>query len=169
MKIPIETKRYVIRRFEKSDLPGFLSFMLNEESTKYLMFEEDQKTESGARVLFDYVRGVYDSNEPVHSYAVAEKENNQYMGSCGYAPYDDGIVECYYSVNQDETGRGIATEVLSALVKLLSSKVEVRAYCHPENAAAHAVAKKSGFKPRGIQYHKNFGSSGEFFVFEQNS
>jgi len=169
MKTPIETKRFVIRRFEESDLHDFLSFMLNEESTKYLMFEAEQKTETGARALFDYVCGAYVSSEPVHSYAIAEKETNQYVGSCGYAPYDDGVVECYYSVNKDEVGKGIATEVTSALAKLLSSEVEVRAYCHPENYAAHSVAKKSGFDPRGIQNHKNFGNSGELFVYERNS
>ncbi|AOY87714.1 GNAT family N-acetyltransferase [Marinobacter salinus] len=169
MKIPIETKRFVIRRFEESDLKGFLSFMLNEGSTKYLMFEAEQKTEIGARALFDYVRDAYDSNEPVHSYAVAEKGTNRYVGSCGYAPYDDGIVECYYSINNDDVGKGIATEVTSALARLLSTEVEVRAYCHPENYAAHAVAEKSGFEPKGIQNHKNFGNSGRLFVYERSS
>jgi [ribosomal protein S5]-alanine N-acetyltransferase len=169
MKIPIETTRFVIRRFEESDKQSFLSFMLNEESTKYLMFEAEQKTETGARSLFDYVRGAYDSNEPIHSHAIAEKENNRYVGSCGYSPYDDGIVECYFSVNNDEVGKGIATEVTSALAKLLTSEVEVRAYCHPENYAAHAVAKKSGFEPKGIQNHINFGNSGELFVYERIS
>lgn len=169
MKIPFETERFVIRRFDESDLQRFLSFMLNEKSTKYLMFEDEQKTEAGAKALFDYVRGAYDSNEPIHSYVIAEKETNQYIGSCGYAPYDDGIVECYYSVNNDEARKGIATEVTKALAKLLSPEVEVRAYCHPENYAAHAVAKKSGFNPKGIQDHKNFGNSGELFVYQRNS
>lgn len=73
MKIPIETTRFVIRRFEESDIQSFLSFMLNEESTKHLMFEAEQKTETEARSLFDYVRGAYDSNELIHSYAIAEK------------------------------------------------------------------------------------------------
>ena len=169
IKTPIETERFVIRRFEKSDLPNFLSFMLNEDSTKYLMFEVEQKTEAGARALFDYVCGAYDSTEPVHSYAVAEKETNRYVGSCGYAPYDDGVVECYFSVNQEEVGKGIATEVTSVLAKLLSADVEVRAYCHPENHAAHSVARKSGFSPRGIRNHKTFGNSGELFVYERNT
>ncbi len=169
MKIPFETARFVIRRFNDSDLLRFLSFMLNEESTKYLMFEDEQKTDVGARSLFDYVCGAYDSEEPVHSYAIAEKATDLYVGSCGYAPYDDGIVECYYSVNDDSAGKGIATEVTSVLAEVLSSEAEVRAYCHPENHAAHAVAKKSGFKSRGIHKHKNFGNYGELFVYKRTS
>lgn len=46
MKIPIETERFVIHRFEENDLQSFLSFMFNENSTKYLMFEAEQKTEA---------------------------------------------------------------------------------------------------------------------------
>lgn len=168
MELPFETKRFVIRRFEEDDFDGFLSFMLDKQSTKYLMFDDEQKTEPGARMLFDYVCGAYDSNQPIHSYAIADKTTNRYVGSCGYAPYDNGIVECYYSVNQDETGKGVATEVTSAMAPLLATEAEVRAYCHPENIAAHAVAKKSGFDSKGIQPHKNFGISAELFVFEQN-
>ena len=47
-------------------MQAFLEFMLDEESTKFLMFEAEQKTESGAKAFFDYVRGAYDSSKPVH-------------------------------------------------------------------------------------------------------
>ncbi|MEL6246988.1 MAG: GNAT family protein [Cyanobacteria bacterium J06627_15] len=165
MKIPIETERFVIRKLEEKDLPSFLSFMLDAESTAYLMFEPEQKTEAGATALFNDVRSAYDSPDPVHSYAIAEKDSDRYVGSCGYAPYSEGVVECYYSVNPAETGQGIATEMTSALARELSKTAEVRAYCHPENYAAHAVARKAGFVPRGIQKHQNFGIEGELFVY----
>ncbi|NJN72148.1 MAG: GNAT family N-acetyltransferase [Limnothrix sp. RL_2_0] len=167
MNIPLETSRFVLRRFEAKDLPRFLEFMLDDHSTQYLMFEAEQKTETGAKELFEYVCAAYDSPEPIHSYAIAAKETNRYVGSCGYAPYDDGICECYYSINSDETGKGIATEVTTVMVAELAKEVEVRAYCHPENVTAHAVAKKSGFVPMGIQKHQNFGNEGELFVFKR--
>ena len=169
IKIPMETSRFVIRRFEENDFQSFLNFMLDEESTKFLMFENEQKTESGAKALFDYVCGAYNSSEPVHSYAIAEKDTNRYVGSCGYAPYDDGIVECYFSINREEVGKGIATETTSALVKELSNVVEVRAYCHPENYAAHSVARKSGFESKGIHKHRNFENTGELFIYKPGS
>lgn len=169
LKVPLETRRFIIRRFEEKDFLAFLEFMLDEESTKFLMFETEQKTEAGAKALFDYVYGAYDSSEPVHSYAIAEKETNRYLGSCGYAPYDEGVVECYYSVNREEIGKGIATEATSALVKELSKEVEVRAYCHPENYAAHSVARKSGFVAKGVHKHKNFGNTGDLFVYTRST
>ena len=169
MKIPLETQRFFIRRFEPDDLPSFLNFILDEVSTRYLMFEAEQKTEDGAIALFEFVRSAYDSPEPINSYAIAEKETNRYLGSCGYAPYDEGIYECYYSVNRAETGQGIATEAIAALVKELSNEAEVRAYCHPENHAAHSVAKKCGFTPMGMQTHQHFGNQGELFIFRRRS
>ena len=45
--------------------------------------------------------------------------------------------------------------------------MEVRAYCHPENHAAHAVAKKAGFIHNGRRLHQNFGIAGELFVYKK--
>ncbi|AFY38738.1 GCN5-related N-acetyltransferase [[Leptolyngbya] sp. PCC 7376] len=165
MDIPLETERFVIRQFQIADLPHFLSFMLNENSTQYLMFEPEQKTKAGAIALFDFVREAYDTTEPIHSYAIAIKSDNLYVGSCGYAPYTEGILECYYSVNEAHLNQGIATETLRTLVAELTTIAEVRAYCHPENYPAHAVAKKAGFISQGIQKHEHFNQEGELFIF----
>ncbi len=165
IKFPIITEKLIIRRLKPEDLDSFLNFMVNPESTKYLAFEESQKTEDGAKALFEYVYGAYDSEEPVHSYAIADKYSNQYLGSCGFAVYDTDIVECYYCVNAEHIGKGIATEATKALASSLSKHKEVRAYCHPENKAAHAVAIKSGFHSEGMSMHKNFGFAGMLFIY----
>lgn len=166
---PLKTKRFVIRKFEPKDLGDFLDFMLDEESTKYLAFNDEQKTEEGAKTLFDFVCSSYKSENPVHAYAIAKKGSDRYVGSCGFAPYDDGIFECYYSINKSECGKGVATEVTKAMVEVLSKTSEVRAYCHPENYSAHAVAKKAGFIPKGLSLHKNFGIEGELFIYQKDS
>lgn len=72
-------------------------------------------------------------------------------------------------MNKDETGKGVSTEVIKALVGELSHEAEVRAYCHPENYAAHSVARKCGFMPMGINKHKNFGNEGEMFLYKRKS
>ncbi len=166
MKEPLFTERFIIRRFESADWSRFLAFMLDEESTRYLMFAIEQKTEQGAKALFDYVCASYESEEPIHSYAIADKRSNRYVGSCGYAPYEEGVFECYYSVNKEEEGRGVATEAIKALAATLAQKAEVRAYCHPDNRAAHAVAIKSGFVSLGLQQHQHFDTEGQLFVYD---
>ncbi len=164
----IFTERLIIRRFEEEDLEPFLDFMLDSESTKYLMFEDIQKTKAGAKELFDFVYASYDSPKPVHSYVIADKNTGQYLGSCGYADYDDSIVEVYYCINKPFRGKTIATEAIKALATRLSSVSEVRAYCHPENKTAHAVAINSGFLSKGMAMHKNFGIEELLFVFQCN-
>ncbi|MEE9190943.1 MAG: GNAT family N-acetyltransferase [Candidatus Neomarinimicrobiota bacterium] len=169
IQIPIETDRLVIRRFKEKDLKAFLEFMLDAEATQYLTFEDKQKTEGGAKALFDYVCSAYDSGQPIHSYVIAEKSSDRYLGSCGYTPYDEGIYECYYSVNKSEQGDGIATEATRAITEQLARAHELRAYCHPKNYAAHAVARKVGFKPQGIKLHKNLSIESELFVYPKNN
>jgi RimJ/RimL family protein N-acetyltransferase len=44
-----------------------------------------------------------------------DPESNRCLGSCGFAHYDRGIVECYFCVNAEHRGRGIATEAVGAL------------------------------------------------------
>lgn len=167
--IPFETERLRIRRFESKDLDAFLEFMLDEDSTKYLMFEDAQRTEQGARELFQFVSNSYDSPDIVHSYAIADKTTDEYLGSCGYSPYAEGIVQIYYSVNRGHWGEGIASEAVHDLTRGLSNHVEVRAYCDPNNQAAHAVAKNAGLESEGIQLHEHFGVEGELFVYKQGS
>ncbi len=166
IQLPIFTERLIIRRFEEEDLEPFLDFMLDAEPTKYLMFEDAQKTKTGAKELFDFACASYYSAEPVHSYVIAEKNTNQYLGSCGFAEYDEGIVEVYYSINKPFRDKTTATEATRELATRLSSVSEVRAYCHPENRAAHAVAINSGFLSKGMAKHKNFGIEGLLFVFQ---
>ncbi|PPT05643.1 acetyltransferase (GNAT) family protein [Geitlerinema sp. FC II] len=169
MKLPLETQKFIIRQFQPQDLTGFLAFMLDRESTEYLMFDEEQKTQDGATALFEAVCASYNSLDPICSYAIAEKQSNNYVGSCGFAPYDRGILECYYSINKERTGEGIATEIVKVLAETLSKDAEVRAYCHPENFAAHAVAKKCGFMPMGIHKHKHFNAEGELFIYKRRT
>ena len=165
--VPLETERFIIRRFQPKDLSSFLEFMLDDESTKYLAFGDEQKTDDGAKALFDFVCSSYESESPIHSYVIAEED--RYVGSCGFAPYDEGIYECYYCVNKTERGKGVATEVTKAIAQVLSETLEVRAYCHPENYAAHAVAKKAGFIHNGLSLHKNFRTESELFIYKRDS
>ncbi|VEP13063.1 GNAT family N-acetyltransferase [Hyella patelloides LEGE 07179] len=166
INLPLETDRLIIRHFIDSDLEFFLSFMLNEESTKYLMFSAEQKTQSGAQYLFNFVCNSYNTENPIYSFAIADKKSNRYLGSCGFAPYDKGIYEIYYSINSSEEGNGLATEAIKAIVVPLAQKVEVRAYCHPQNNSAHNVALKSGFVFKNLATHKNFGNEGYLFIYQ---
>jgi len=163
--MPLVTERLTIRRFEPRDVESYLQFMLDEESTRYITFEAEQKTEAGAKGLFEYVTQHYDTPEAVHAYAIADRATDGYVGSCGFAPYAEGVVECYYCVNPEHRGRGFAAEAATALIQVLAEIAEVRAYCHPDNTAAHAVARRCGMSHAGHTRHEHSGLEGELFVY----
>ena len=169
ISLPITTSRLEIRQLEPRDQQGFVRFMVDEDSTRFLNFTPEQKTAAGAQALFDFVLLSYGTREVIHAYAIADKATGTYWGSCGFSPYDDGVVECYYCVNPEQQGQGIASEATAALVQQLSKRVEVRAYCHAENVAAHAVAKRAGLQHIGTGEHKHSGLQGDVFAIPRSA
>ncbi|QQS41349.1 MAG: GNAT family N-acetyltransferase [Acidobacteriota bacterium] len=166
MNMPISTERLEIRQLRPGDLPKFIECMTDPGSTRYLQFEEEQKTKKGAAGLSEAVLASFRSDGPVHSYAIVEEESGEFVGSCGYAPYSGGIVEVCCTVNRERTGRGFATEAARALAEILGEEFEVRAYWDPGNVAAHRVALRAGFEDKGIPAHEVFGNEGRLFVFK---
>lgn len=164
----LKTDRLTIRPFQEKDLKGFLDFMLDKEATKYLMFSKEQKTKKGAAELFNFVISSYDADTPIHSYVVADKNDN-FVGSCGFSEIDKDkkIYECYYSILPSMWRNGYATESMKALIqycfKTLKVK-EVRAYMSPENPMSAGVASKNGMTYAGIQKHPLFQNEGKLYV-----
>jgi RimJ/RimL family protein N-acetyltransferase len=162
--LPIVTRRLRIRRFEERDREAFLAFMLDPDCTRYLVFPDEMKTREGASGLLDAVMASYDSGERVHSYVIARAKDDLYVGSCGLAPYPEGGCEVYYALNPEHQGRGYAAEAMAAFLAELPADLTVRAFCHPENHAAHAVARRLGMVCMGEQEHAGFGTTGILFV-----
>ena len=85
MKLPpvIETARLIIRRHLAEDREPFVQFMTDDEATRYLTFDAEQRTPEGAAKLFDYVLESYNTEDPVFALAIVDKETGAYVGSCG--------------------------------------------------------------------------------------
>lgn len=164
LNVPITTKRTQIRKFRPDDREPFLAFMLEPDNMRFLAFPEGVKTEVGASELLDQVIAAYDSEEPIHSYAIAHSSNDEYLGSCGLSPYPGGGCEIYFALNPAHRGQGYATEAMDALLASLPDDTVVRAFCHPDNHDAHAVAERLGLVSRGEHLHAQFGTTGRLFV-----
>lgn len=168
MKLPalISADRFVVRPFLEADMAAYLEFMLDPEATRYLLLEPEQKTEAGARALFDFVRRSYETDEPVWALAIAT-EADGFIGSCGVSPIEPTIYECYYSLLPRHWGRGYATEATAALVGHLFSETpltEIRAYMSPDNPNSAGVARRVGMQFRGPATHPAFGNEGVLYA-----
>jgi len=168
LKLPeaIQADRLTIRPFKRDDLPGFISFMTGETTTRHLMFTEDQKTVDGARTLLESIISSYASESPVFACAITLKGDDSFIGSCGISPISDEVFECYYSLLPSHWGNGYATEALKALLDYCfqdDSVKEVRAYVSPENHRSARVAERAGMAYMGIQPHPIWENEGRLY------
>ena len=164
----IETERLTIRPFEPKDLDAYLDFMTDAEATRYLMFTDEQRTEAGARELFEAVRDSYSTDEPIIACAIARREDDAFVGSCGVSELDaPGQLECYYSLLPAHWKKGYATEATAALLRYCFAQDavdEVWAFMSPENPNSVGVAERVGMEDRGVQEHPVFGNTGRAYV-----
>jgi RimJ/RimL family protein N-acetyltransferase len=94
-----------------------------------------------------------ESDPWVHGFAMVRRGSGTVVGYCGFkgAPLD-GMVEIAYGVNDDERGKGYATEAATALVAfaLGARGVDVvRAHTLPESHASQRILAKCGFERVG--------------------
>jgi ribosomal-protein-alanine N-acetyltransferase len=173
MQLPetLTTERLTIRKFRAEDKPRFIEFMTDKESTKYLEFSATQKTPEGASHLLDFILNSYETDEPVFSMAIEDKEHG-YIGFCGISKIDDTAWECYYSLNRKYWGKGFASEAMLEVIdwcRKNSVIKELRAYLHPENKESEQVAIGLGMENREIQMHPVFEHKRKLYAMEVSS
>ena len=93
-------------------------------------------------------RGEFDLGKD-YVYGVFNRDESQVLGGTGlHMRLGEGAREIGYWIHKDHIGRGLATELTTALTKVAFKvdRVErVEIHCDPENHASAAVARKSGF------------------------
>ena len=161
----LETPRLIIRPFTQEDLELFIKFMINKQVTKYLMFSDYQKTREGAVELFTMVMDSYDTDQPIHSYAI-ELKNDYFIGSCGFSLLKNTplIIEVYYSLLPAYWKKGYATEATNKLIEHCFHHLhvhEIDAYMHPDNPDSEGVALRVGMRYAGIKKHPIFQVDGK--------
>lgn len=100
------------------------------------------------------VRALTEPDPWTCGFSVVHAQSGDVVGQCGYKgpPDGDGVVEIAYGVNEDQRGRGYATEAARALVEhaLSCDGVRVvRAHTTPDNAPSIRVLGKSGLRQVG--------------------
>ncbi|HEY7004611.1 MAG TPA: GNAT family protein [Gaiellaceae bacterium] len=134
----------VLRPFTDEDVPAIVAACQDPEIPRWTSVPSPY-TEA------DAVAWLESSEE--ETFAVADSESGELLGSIGIRFYDSGMGEVGYWVKREARGRGVATRALAlisrwALVDRGLGRFQLRA--DVENEASQRVAEKAGFRREGI-------------------
>lgn len=150
----LETERLILRTWTLDDAPKLFEICSNAEVMKYLGTGKPYETIEQAK---DFLRWAedYQKENGFCRWAVLLKENQEIIGSCGFArPHGTEEIELGYLLGKKFWGRGLATEATRACLQYGFEQLkfnETIAITDLENVASQKVLEKIGFTKRGIE------------------
>ncbi|MCG8670513.1 MAG: GNAT family N-acetyltransferase [Pseudomonadales bacterium] len=166
MNVSIKSNRLRIRHFEATDIEDFVGFMIDPDSTKFLTFDQAQKSREGAEELLRFTIDSYASESPLMAFAIEDRTSGKLVGFCGLTPREDGDVEIMYATLESFRGNGYAVETASTLAQYAIEELGFSRVIAPismEHGVSKAVAVKAGFQNSGI--YKSPDSSREVNIY----
>jgi RimJ/RimL family protein N-acetyltransferase len=159
----IHTRRLVLRCWQPEDAP-LLKAAIDaslEHLRPWMPWAHQEPTDVEVKVtLLRRFRGEFDLGKDF-VYGVFSRDEKQVLGGTGlHLRLGEGAREIGYWIHREHVGRGLATELASALTKVAFEvdRVErVEIHCDPENHASAAVARKSGFVHENMVHRETAG------------
>ena len=148
----IETERLVLRCMGPEDAPAFHRVV--EANVEHLrpwlswVRHEPQPLQERVRRL-QQLRSHFDRGKD-YIYGIFDPRESQVLGATGLQTRQGpGTREVSYWIDRDHCGRGLATEVAGALVRVAFEVDRVRRvelHCDPRNRASAVIARRLGFE-----------------------
>ena len=149
--LPLSTERLRLRRHAPRDRDDFVRLVTDPRFYAHLTVPEAQRTQDGARQVFDTILASYETEEPVLGLTMADADSDAFVGTVALHPIPFGeALEIFYAVFPDRWGDGLATEAVRALLDALPAR-DVVALAIPENEASKRVARAAGMTDDGVQ------------------
>lgn len=173
MKLPqkLETKRLVLRTFIKDDFKAFFNLISNEETIKSLYLSAQFKEIKKVQEIFDSLLNPYNSSESNFVLAIIDKENENFLGFCGFKDLDNNSdALTFYALLPEYRGYGYAIEFMKKLFEYAFLRLElpkIVALINPQYTKSWRVAERIGMKYMGHIKYKNFNPDPMFFTIEK--
>ena len=155
----IDTARTRIRRFQPKDREKLVELLCDKNVTQFMAFPKELLSEKGISNLLETTIALYESDKPMLSYAIVQKENDDLVGATGYNPLADNEIEVFYALLPAYWGKGLASEILVQITDYALSSGEYHAVVAPitrANVASARVAEKAGYSNLGLQQHSDY-------------
>ena len=121
---------------------------LDEDVRKFVP-DEVFETLEDAQETIEFLMSQYGNMEGPQVYALITKDEEKNIGYVQFVPVDDGNWEIGYHVAKAYTGKGYATEAVSAFLPVMAKRAgvaEVYGIRLLENKASGRVLEKCGFE-----------------------
>ncbi|HNZ82168.1 MAG TPA: GNAT family N-acetyltransferase [Sedimentibacter sp.] len=152
--VQLETKRFLLRKFQMSDAHDIYSnWLSDEDSARYNAWRVHSSIEVTKEYLSEWI-SLYKKNDYYH-WAVADKVTDEVIGSVTVSNIKKRKKYCEigYTIAKKLWNKGIATEVLICTLNYLTQEAGFERICalHDiRNEASGKVMKKAG-----MQFVKN--------------
>ena len=156
MKLPIITKRLILRKITAEDVDAMFSLDSNPEVMKYVGVQPFTQKEESAKMIENIINQ-YEKNG-TGRLAVIEKETNKFIGWSGIKLLTEevnghkNVYELGYRFLPDFWGKGYATESAKASLDLGFNQLNadtIYAYADVENQSSNYILTKLGFENKG--------------------
>jgi len=148
----LQTARVTLRRPRLSDAEAvFERYASDPEVTHYLGWPRHRSVED-SRGFVRYALDGWETGRDLPYLAFA-REDGRLLGSTGLHFETPARAFTGYMLARDAWGRGLATEMASAMAALAFSDPQLHrffAYCHADNPASARVMEKAGMQREGV-------------------
>ena len=141
----ISTARLSITRFTPDMAQRVHELSLDGDTRAFVPDEVFETAEDAAETI-DFLIACYDRTDGPLAYPILL--DGAYIGYVQLVPMDDGSWELGYHIGSSYTGRGYASEAVSAFLPVIMNRLNltsVTGVCLAENAASIRVLEKCGF------------------------
>ncbi|MDB5159370.1 MAG: anhydro-N-acetylmuramic acid kinase [Mucilaginibacter sp.] len=147
MSLIAQTPRVTIREFLTEELETYLNHFIDEQVTLHI----PKRSKEERIIIFNNALSQYPVTKKTGIWGIFDRNTDDFIGSCLLRPFDDkaGILELGYSLEQKYWGRGIATEMVIAVVAhgfADTTTPEIVAVTTLNNKGSQRVLEKAGFK-----------------------
>jgi ribosomal-protein-alanine N-acetyltransferase len=155
MKNKIETKRLVIRRWDKKDIPDLVEGLNNNNISRYMMTMPFPYDVNMAKKFIKESAKCYKEKQiRKYDFALELKSTKKVIGSISLSDVDylRGIAGIGYWLNESYWKQGLMSEAVLAILKFAFDELKIRRInltCNENNEGSKAIAKKFGFKLEG--------------------
>jgi ribosomal-protein-alanine N-acetyltransferase len=150
IRLPIETERLTIRRFEPGDRASLAALYADPEVMRYIPngVLDDAGLE---RMLAKYAR--VEAEHGFTFWAIVDRASGRFLGDVGFGVYDrTGDPELGYSLARSAWKNGYATEAAGACLAAALEQLDaprVVALVDADNVASLRVAERIGMQQQG--------------------